>query len=52
MTQASPSVDRARAEAPGAGFDIGRMLLEGRAYFALVVIVVVFSILSPYYLSV
>ena len=34
------------------GFDIGRLLLEGRAYFALIVIVIVFSILSPYYLSV
>ena len=50
MTQASPSL--ARAEAPGAGFDIGRVLLEGRAYFALIAIVAVFSALSPYYLSV
>ncbi len=52
MTQANPSLDRARVKAPSAGFDVGRILLEGRAYFALVVIVVVFSILSPYYLSV
>lgn len=29
-----------------------RLLLEGRAFFALVAIIVVFSILSPYYLSV
>jgi erythritol transport system permease protein len=50
MTQASPSV--ARAKAPGSGFDIGRALLEGRAYLALVVIIAVFSVLSPYYLSV
>ncbi|WP_428492241.1 ABC transporter permease [Rhodopila sp.] len=33
-------------------FELGRLLLEGRAFFALIVIVLVFSILSPYYLSV
>lgn len=33
-------------------FDPVRLLLEGRAFFALVAIVVAFSILSPYYLSV
>ena len=31
--------------------DFGRLLLEGRAFFALIVIVVVFSLLSPYYFS-
>lgn len=30
---------------------IGKILLEGRAFFALIVIVVVFSFLSPYYFS-
>lgn len=35
----------------GEGFDIVRLLLEGRAFFALIVIVVVFSLLSPYYFS-
>jgi erythritol transport system permease protein len=34
------------------GFDLGRLLLEGRAFFALIVIIVVFSFLSPYYFSV
>jgi erythritol transport system permease protein len=34
------------------GFDLAKLLLEGRAFFALIVIIVVFSILSPYYLSV
>ena len=34
------------------GIEIGRFLLEGRAFFALIVIVVVFSLLSPYYFSV
>ena len=52
MTQASPSMTRAASGARGAGFDLGRVLLEGRAYFALIVIVAVFSVLSPYYLSV
>lgn len=34
------------------GFSLGRLLLQGRAYFALVVIIVVFSILSPNYFTV
>lgn len=34
------------------GFSIGQLLLQGRAYFALVVIIVVFSILSPNYFTV
>ena len=42
---------RARPGSPGDGLDVARLLLEGRAYFALIAIVVVFSILSPYYLS-
>lgn len=32
-------------------FNVGKLLLEGRAFFALIVIIVVFSILSPYYFS-
>ena len=34
------------------GGDVVRLLLEGRAFFALVLIVAVFSILSPFYFSV
>ncbi|WP_425072046.1 ABC transporter permease [Sagittula sp. S175] len=34
------------------GLNIGRILLEGRAFFALVAIIIVFSILSPVYFSV
>lgn len=34
------------------GLDLITLLLEGRAFFALIAIIVVFSILSPYYLSV
>lgn len=33
------------------GFDIIKLLLEGRAFFALIAIIVVFSNLSPYYFS-
>lgn len=36
----------------GNGLDLGRLLLEGRAFFALIAIVVVFSTLSPVYFSV
>jgi len=34
------------------GISVGKILLEGRAFFALIVIIVVFSFLSPYYFSV
>lgn len=36
----------------GGGFDLAKVLLEGRAFFALIVIVVVFSMLSPNYFTV
>lgn len=51
MSQATPSIAPSRATAPGGGFDIVRLLLEGRAFFALIAIVIVFSTLSPFYLS-
>lgn len=38
-------------KASGGGFDLGRVLLEGRAFFALIAIVAIFSSLSPYYFS-
>ncbi|GAB3560646.1 ABC transporter permease [Spelaeicoccus albus] len=34
------------------GFDIGKILLEGRAFFALLVIIIIFSLLSPNYFTV
>lgn len=34
------------------GLDLGRLLLEGRAFFALIAIIIFFSILSPVYFSV
>ena len=33
----------------GQGFDLGRLLLEGRAFFALIAIIITFSMLSPFY---
>ncbi|AOX16619.1 ABC transporter permease [Kozakia baliensis] len=35
----------------GVSFDIGKILLQGRAFFALIAIVAIFSMLSPYYLT-
>ncbi|RDL44527.1 ABC transporter permease [Marinomonas piezotolerans] len=32
--------------------DIGRLLLEGRAFFALIAIIIFFSLMSPYYFTV
>lgn len=37
---------------PRRRLELGRLLLEGRAFFALIVIIAVFSILSPYYFSI
>ncbi|WP_420851201.1 ABC transporter permease [Rhizobium quercicola] len=37
---------------PKKTMNIGHLLLEGRAFFALIAIIVVFSFLSPYYFSV
>lgn len=36
----------------GDGIDIRKILLEGRAFFALILIILVFSLLSPYYFAV
>ena len=40
-----------RPSRSGSGLDVGKILLEGRAFLALIVIIVVFSILSPNYLT-
>lgn len=49
------AVNKVAQGAPGSsagnGFDIVKLLLEGRAFFALIAIVVVFSVLSPVYFS-
>lgn len=44
-----------KTTSPGAAkrkFDLVNLILEGRAFFALIVIIAVFSFLSPYYFSV
>src|SRR6195952_3775487 len=51
MTEAGPSRKLTRSGPFSGGVDVGRLLLEGRAFFALIAIIVVFSILSPYYFS-
>ena len=33
------------------GFDVRHLILEGRAFFALIVIIAVFSFLSPHYFT-
>ncbi|MGB3417042.1 MAG: ABC transporter permease [Mesorhizobium sp.] len=52
MSTASQATKKSDAGANGDGFSIAKLLLEGRAFFALIVIIVVFSLLSPYYFSV
>ena len=51
MTQTTLSTKRPGLRPFGGDFDLARVLLEGRAFFALIAIIVVFSVLSPYYLS-
>ena len=51
MTGTGAAAKPSTVRAPG-GIDLARLLLEGRAFFALIVIVVVFSLLSPYYFSI
>jgi erythritol transport system permease protein len=51
MTDAS-SRSRIRPGRLGGDLDIARLLLEGRAFFALIAIIVVFSMLSPFYFTV
>jgi erythritol transport system permease protein len=46
--QANTSLSRPQASS----FDLAKVLLEGRAFFALIIIVIVFSLLSPNYFSV
>lgn len=52
MTNTASITTRPRQGPLSDGFDLGRILLEGRAYFALVAIVTVFSLMSPYYFTV
>jgi erythritol transport system permease protein len=51
MNDAAKTSRPPRAGAFGDGFDLGRVLLEGRAFFALIAIVIIFSFLSPNYFA-
>lgn len=51
MTDSSPTAKRSRLGALIDRGDVVRLLLEGRAFFALIAIIIVFSLLSPYYFS-
>ena len=51
MTDTTHSRKRPATRRGGEPLSIGKLLLEGRAFFALIVIIVVFSILSPFYFS-
>ena len=53
MSQAKPvaQTNTPTTTSSSAGFDALRLLLEGRAFFALIAIIVVFSLLSPVYFS-
>lgn len=49
MIDAKPK--RASSGIANGGFDLGQLLLEGRAFFALIAIIIVFSLLSPNYFT-
>lgn len=52
MSNSSQTLQRSRPGLFSDGLDIGQVLLKGRAFFALIAIIIVFSLLSPYYFSV
>ncbi len=52
MSDTSATRTSTAKSASSGGFSIGRLLLEGRAFFALIAIIAVFSFLSPNYFTV
>lgn len=48
----SDTTTQRSSQVQGEGFNLIKLLLEGRAFFALIAIIIVFSILSPNYFSV
>lgn len=52
MSDATHIASRLGISMPKDRFELAKVLLEGRAFFALIVIIIVFSILSPNYFSV
>ncbi|OHV09349.1 ABC transporter permease [Kushneria phosphatilytica] len=51
MSDSSQTASGEQSRKGRGNFDLGRMLLEGRAFFALIAIIIIFSILSPVYFS-
>ncbi|WP_165779579.1 MULTISPECIES: ABC transporter permease [Mesorhizobium] len=51
VTDVSQNRSRSGPKTSSGGFSLAKLLLEGRAFLALIVIIVVFSMLSPYYFS-
>ena len=51
VTETRLKPNRSLADAPPKRVDVAKLLLEGRAFFALIVIIAVFSFLSPYYFT-
>lgn len=51
MTNMSQTASSSHAQGAGRRVDVARILLEGRAFFALIAIIVIFSLLSPVYFS-
>lgn len=51
MNNAAKTSGSNHTAASGEGIDLGKMLLEGRAFLALIAIVVIFSLLSPNYFA-
>lgn len=51
MSNMNQTASSSRSQGGGRRFDVARMLLEGRAFFALIAIIVIFSLLSPVYFS-
>lgn len=52
MSDTTTAQNQARAGVKATEFDLVKMLLEGRAFFALIAIIIAFSLLSPVYFSV
>ena len=52
MSDTTTAQNQARTGIKSAEFDLVKLLLEGRAFFALIAIIITFSMLSPVYFSV
>ncbi|WP_274424754.1 ABC transporter permease [Chelativorans sp. YIM 93263] len=51
MSDTTTAPNQAQGDVASADFDLVKLLLEGRAFFALIAIIIAFSLLSPVYFS-